>query len=239
MVAIEGSGQAPGQKPAGEQAEFAVGEWLKAGGKLEEVVPHARTYVQHSHPRNAKGELTAGAPQVNAMGVEVSPTPDGYQATFVRNGTVEAAVIRLGASKEAIFQAPEGKSSPEQPLQAGDVIVMGKFGEGLQSMWVVREIIKKTGTQDASVIQAALTQEAAIRAELLNIVPGNQVIESKHYALAYERVTGQKPQFGYKGFYEGGYVLKSNGDVVRIGDTKPVDKFTAAPMPFQVQVVGK
>jgi hypothetical protein len=238
IIAIEGSGRAPGQKAADAEAQEVMSAWIQQGYGLEQVVPGARPHVQQ-HSLNSKGEVTAGAPTVDATGVQLTQVADGYQATFVRNGKVEAAVVRLGDAKEAIFQAPEGKSSPEKPLRDGDVVVMGKFGEGLQSMWVVREIIKKTGTQDASVIQAALGQEAAIRAELLKIVPANQVIESRHYTLAYERVTGQKPQFGYKGFYEGGYVLKANGDVVRIGDTKPTDKFTAAPMPFQVQIVGK
>ena len=238
MIAIEGSGRAPGQKAADAEAQAAMSDWIQQGYGLEQVVPGGRAHVQKDFVKD-DGTVRGGAPKLDAAGVQLVSTPEGYEATFVRNGNVEAAVIRLGDAKDTIFQATEGKSSPEKPLRDGDVVVMGKFEEGLQSMWVVRDIVKKSGTQSADVIQAALVQEAAIRAELRKIVPADQVIQHKHYEQAYERVTGQKPQFGYAGYYEGGYVLKASGEVVSVRDGKPVDKFSATPMPFQVQVVGK
>ncbi|HSA58985.1 MAG TPA: hypothetical protein VLJ37_04800 [bacterium] len=238
LVAIEGSGRAPGQRTADAEAQAAMSDWIRQGYGLDQVVPGGRLHVQQAFLK-ADGSVRGGAPKLDAAGVELIPVAEGYQASFVRNGAVEAAVIRLGDAKEAIFQAPEGKSSPEKPLRDGDVVVMGRFAEGLNSMWIVRDIIRKTGTQSPEAIQAALVQEARIRAELRKIVPADHVIEHRHYAQAYERVTGRKPDFGYAGYYEAGHVLKANGDVVSTRDGKVVDRFPSEPMAFQVQVVGK
>lgn len=228
--AVEGEGQRWFHSNAAVEADPIILESVNGGSSLENAFSKARSGVQDGRDYI----------KLNQVGFELKPQsgePRKIDATFVKDGDVEAIVVRLGGGNKPVFEAKDGVS--KTTLQAdNDVIVTGRFAESLSQDAVV-QIVKGARPQTAEGIRDALQSEALIRMELLKMKPSGGRITHKDYTDAYQAVVGRPAPATYRGLYETNYDLMPNGDVVRAGSSKPVDHFSDEAEGFLVQIAGK
>ncbi|HEX5038389.1 MAG TPA: hypothetical protein VFX30_14630, partial [bacterium] len=256
---VQGKGKTAAQLGAVSEVDTAIGNSVEAGMKVEDIVNGARPQAQMFVA------IPTLMPKIDVMAVELKPNADDatkFDPRFIASGPdtskmndtgLEAWVFHPSNTNEAIFKASGYVSSPDKPLDTGDVIICGRLSEMFSEKFLGDVVgrLSQGGRVPTNVeIQGALIQEARVRSKMLENAGGKDVVLTQAaYNKAFTDLYGNGTPLTYKGLYSGDanalsgtieyYTLKSDGSVVDYRG-KTVDHFKAESegIGFMVQVVG-